>query len=80
VLVKIGLQEITLQPYFFLINMEWIDIATTGGGVHWGQLMANFQCRPKVSAVVDEQGQTPERRPFDCDISVLGLWIICVTF
>jgi len=50
----------------------------------WGELGAGerggFQCRPKVSDVVDEQGQTPERRLFNCDISVRGLWVICFTF
>ena len=49
-------------------------------GGKWGRGKGGFQCRPKVSAVVDEQGQTPERRPINCDISVRGLRVICVTF
>jgi len=49
-------------------------------GENGGGGKGDLQCRPKVSEVVDEQGQTPERRPINCDISVRGLCVICVTF
>jgi len=49
--------------------------------VQCGRLRGEFQCRPKVSGVPDEQSQTPERRPHHLRILFLQMvGDVCLSF